>query len=246
MLSLVVPVWNERERLPQFLKQFQPSEDYEILIVDGGSTDGSWQYLTTRAEVRALQTQKGRARQMNYGAAHAKGQSLFFLHVDSQLPTDWWEQLSMLFGQQETIACFRLRFDVAHPLLWFAAYGSRWSSLLYRGGDQGLFVLKSDFQKVGGFNTHYRVCEDLEILRQLLSYCKLRVLSGSITTSARHFLRYGIGYTHLHFRILHLLHYWKVPPKTLYRYYEKRFQPLPTIPNQIIRSEKGQPKKAAE
>ena len=88
-LSIIVPVWNERPNLPRFLSQFDRCDWYELVVVDGGSTDGSQSYLEQQKEIRYYTSEKGRANQMNHGAAKARGPWLLFLHVDSKLPSTW-------------------------------------------------------------------------------------------------------------------------------------------------------------
>lgn len=236
-LSIIIPVWNERPNLPCFLSQFDRCDWYELVVVDGGSTDGSQSYLEQQNEIRYYTSEKGRANQMNHGAAKARGPWLLFLHVDSKLPSTWQTLVQSCLGQQQVIACFRLRFDHDHPLLRLAAYGSRWPSLWFRGGDQGLLVRQCDFTAVGGYDPNFVVCEDLEIIRRLFQVCTLVVWPAALMSSARKFVKHGIVYTHFHFRILHALHYLGCSPSLLSRYYSRRFGNSQSIANQTIRRE---------
>lgn len=220
LLSIVVPIWNEINQLDRFCKQFDAAEHYELLFVDGGSTDGSLEFLQQQQGLRVFTSEKGRAKQMNYGAAQASAAWLFFLHVDSQLPDRWWMYMERLIAQQQGIGCFRLQFDHTHPLLRLASYGSRWSSLWFRGGDQGLVVRQSDFVRVGQFDPTYQVCEDLECYRRLLQFCELTVFPTAIGTSARRFIKKGVCYTFFHFRLLHVLHFMGISPRYLALYYQ--------------------------
>ena len=83
-ISLIVPVYNERRCLPAFLEQLDALPgDWEPLFADGGSTDGSLELLRGRT---CISCPKGRAGQMNFAAARATGELLWFVHCDSVLP----------------------------------------------------------------------------------------------------------------------------------------------------------------
>lgn len=220
-LSIVVPVRNERTLLPQFLQQIPSKKETELIIVDGQSTDGSWEYLNAQKQLRVISSSIGRATQQNRGAQEANGSYLLFLHVDSQLSSKAWEALYKAIHQGVTAACFRLAFDASHPLLKLAAYGSRWPHILFRGGDQGLLVRQELFHQLNGFDERYTVCEDLELIRKLQQNSELQVLPAKLTTSARRFLKHGVVQTLFHFRVIHFLHLCGVKPKYLSSYYQR-------------------------
>ncbi|RPG70276.1 MAG: glycosyltransferase [Flavobacteriaceae bacterium TMED120] len=235
-LSIVIPIYNEREVLPKLLAQLPNKEAWEVLVVDGQSTDGSWDWLQQQKKVTALQSPRGRALQQNRGAKAAQGTHLLFLHVDSVVSDTAWKQLEVALEAGVPLACFRLAFDHSHPLFRLAAYGSRWSHLLFRGGDQGLVVSSDLLAAVGGFDERYTVCEDLDLFGRLMKKEQLKVFSGSITTSSRRFLSQGIGATFFHFRVIHFLHYCGVGPRLLDRYY--RYWLLPkSFSKQIVGGE---------
>ena len=214
-----VPEQSRRQR--ENLWTLSRNENYELIFADGGSTDKSVALLASYPWVRVISSQQGRAHQMNKAAAVAQGDWLFFVHVDSQLPNSWWQAVEELFGSPYQAACFRLQFDVSHPLLRLAAYGSRWRSLLFRGGDQGLLITKKAFMNLGGYDLRFTVCEDLDIFRRIQKKFDWKQLSQPITTSARRFQKNGVITTLFHFRILHFLHYYNSSPDLLYKYYKR-------------------------
>ena len=220
-LSIVVPVRNERSLLPQLLRQIPRKKEFELIVVDGQSTDGSQEYLSRQKQLRLVSSKQGRAVQQNRGAKDAKGSYLLFLHVDSQLSTQAWEALYNAMRKDVAAACFRLAFDASHPLLKIAAYGSRWSHLLFRGGDQGLLIRKELFHQLKGFDERYMVCEDLELIRKLQQKTGLQILPATLTTSARRFLKQGVTRTLFHFRVIHFLHWCHFKPKHLRSYYQR-------------------------
>jgi glycosyltransferase involved in cell wall biosynthesis len=86
-LSIVVPVLNERDCIATFIKHLKTQwcQPQELIFVDGGSTDGTWEWLQ-KQDVTAYRSPQGRAVQMNAGAEQASGNLYYFIHVDSTLP----------------------------------------------------------------------------------------------------------------------------------------------------------------
>ena len=87
MISVVIPAYNEEHALPDTLARlFSQAGDYEVILVDGGSTDGTRAIAECHGDVQIVRAPKGRAAQMNAGAAKARGEWLLFLHADTLLP----------------------------------------------------------------------------------------------------------------------------------------------------------------
>jgi glycosyltransferase involved in cell wall biosynthesis len=97
MISVVIPAYNEERALPDTLARLcsQPG-DYEVILVDGGSTDGTRSIARRHRDLRIVQAPKGRASQMNAGAAKARGEWLLFLHADTLLPENGLAQIAEL------------------------------------------------------------------------------------------------------------------------------------------------------
>ena len=89
-LSIILPTLNEASVLASTLQSPQPARnnEVEIIVVDGGSTDGTLEIACARADIVLRGSPRGRAVQMNHGARHAKGTCLLFLHADTRLPVD--------------------------------------------------------------------------------------------------------------------------------------------------------------
>lgn len=180
-VSIVMPVYNEVPNLAddsfsarvQKLTELIRPED-EIVLVDGGSTDFSWQAIARLAnhpQIRAIPSNKGRARQMNAGAAQAKGDIFLFLHADTLLDGGAWQHFLALLPDAEC-RCVWGRFNVRIkgrsiwlPLVaWFMNHRSRLGKI--GTGDQALFASRSLFQQIGGFPDQ-PLMEDIELCKRL-------------------------------------------------------------------------------
>jgi len=220
-LSLIVPVFNEIRLLPDFMESLQQqwSQPHEVLMIDGGSSDGSWEWLQTHWKKNSYQTITGRAQQMNFGAQHATQKWLYFLHIDSRLPNNFDRIISEAIHSGARSGCFRLKFNRANWLLRRAAAGSKWNHLLCRGGDQSLFLSKKDFDRFHGYDCRYTVCEDLNLIKKLYTLGNFKVLPADILTSSRRFYHNGVTRLLFHFGMIHLSHWLGAGPNFLYRYY---------------------------
>ncbi|MBW8314379.1 MAG: TIGR04283 family arsenosugar biosynthesis glycosyltransferase [Hydrogenophaga sp.] len=196
--SIIVPMLNEAPGLPGVLAQLTELERQgcEILIVDGGSDDGSVS-LAERAGFRVLASQKGRARQMNLGAAQATGDVLLFLHADTLLPED---ALTTLRQTMQKTAAVWGRFDVlidgAHPMLRVIAtlmnHRSRWTG--NATGDQAIFVTRKAFNAVGGYPDQ-PLMEDIELSNRLRALARPACIPTPVRTSGRRWESRGVWRT---------------------------------------------------
>jgi rSAM/selenodomain-associated transferase 2 len=193
-LSVVVPVLDEAQRLDVALRRLVglPAVD-EVLVVDGGSRDGTRAVAQNVPGVRLLEAPRGRARQMNVGAAAARGEVLCFLHADVTLPRDAAGHVARAFARKTVVACaFQTRTvdDVGHS--WASAFlpvadlRSRWTHLPY--GDQAVSVRRTAFEHVGGF-PEQPLLEDVELARRLSRVGTLVRLRSKVTVSGRRFLK---------------------------------------------------------
>lgn len=195
MISVIVPALNEASVIAETLGSIPPGER-EVLMVDGGSTDGTPDLAAPLA--RVLQAPRGRARQMNAGAAEARGEVLLFLHADTRLPPDGLEQIRAAVAAGALWGGFRQRYNVPGLRPKVAATLSNFRLRVARTvyGDQALFVRKDAFAKAGGF-PDIPLMEDAVLSRRLKRLAPPAILRGPVVTSARRqremgYLRYWL------------------------------------------------------
>ena len=221
-ISIIVPIYNEADQLSKFIPVLFAaieSNQHQIIFVDGGSLDQSREIVASTAGCTLIESEKGRAKQMNAGAKKAHYPLLYFLHVDSIPPRGFDQILLLQFNAGNKAGSFQMQFDQDHFALKWAALATKYNSRFCRSGDQSLFVDKDLFKQLNGFNERYLICEDVEFIDRLYQLNGFTVLPQKIVTSARRFIENGILRLHFHHGIIHLMRYFGASPEKLYRYY---------------------------
>jgi rSAM/selenodomain-associated transferase 2 len=231
-LSIVIPALDEAANLRVLLPALAADcPDAEVLVVDGGSRDDTGAAAAGTPGVRLIRSPRGRARQMNAGAAAARGEALLFLHADTRLPAGAAGAVARALADPAVVGG---RFDVAFdnprwPFRMIAALmnrRSRWSGIAT--GDQAIFVRRAAFAALGGY-PDIPLMEDIELCRRLKRAGRLACLRLRVTTSARKWERDGVWRTIGLMWTLRLLHFGGVAPERLHRwYYPDRAAPPPT------------------
>ncbi len=234
MISVIIPVYNEQKVLPHTLPAlFGQSGDYEVIAIDGGSTDRtrvildhfgfsdhlapSFPYFSRRV----LTAPKGRASQMNAGAKAANGEWLLFLHADTVLPDGAIQRLSDLESDREIQAGGFMhqfsgddwRLKMISLLDNFRCTRSR---IIY--GDQALFVRRRLFTQLGGF-PEMPILEDVAFCEQLVKVTDPLLLSPPVVTDSRKFVQMGIWRSFLRVLaiILHVEWGWPILPRQFFQ-----------------------------
>lgn len=191
-LCVIIPTLNEHETLPHLLAPLRAGGVSEILVVDGGSRDGTPD-IARKFGVTCLPSARGRAAQLNRGAAAARGDWLWFLHADTVLPPDWERQLGRAMEDPAVVGGgFRSVIDAPGAGYRFLEAWGRLRTKVQRSfyGDQGIFVRRDLFERLGGF-AEIPVCEDAEFSGRMWRAGRVAMLPGPIRTSARQWQRNG-------------------------------------------------------
>jgi rSAM/selenodomain-associated transferase 2 len=193
MISVVIPAYNEERALPDTLgRLFSQPGDYEVIVVDGGSSDATRRIARRHAGVALVEAAKGRASQMNAGAARARGEWLLFLHADTLLPENG---LARIAGLPAGVAAggFRHRFSGRGFGLGFISLADNvrcsFSRIIF--GDQAMFVRRALFARLGGFPDTARL-EDVQFCEKLVKHTRPILLDCAVTTDSRKFDQQGI------------------------------------------------------
>jgi rSAM/selenodomain-associated transferase 2 len=194
ILSIVIPALNEEAGLAEALDALAPlrARGAEVIVADGGSTDASVAIAAGRCD-RVLTAPRGRAAQMNAGAAGARGDVLLFLHADTRLP----EEADRLIGDGlaggRTWGRFDVRIMGRHPLFpVIAALMNARSRLTgIATGDQAIFVTKDAFTAIGGY-PDILLMEDIVLSRRLGRLGRPACLAARVTTSGRRWEKGGV------------------------------------------------------
>ena len=223
-VSVVVPTLNEARALPALLKQLQAWQQPgdEILVVDGGSNDGT-AALAQESCANVLRVNAGRSNQLNAGGHHARGDVIWFVHADSDIKhVSRTDIVSAIESGTQWGWC---TVAIDDPALWFRVIerGMRWRSKLTRvaTGDQGVFVQRGLFEQLGGFNP-IELMEDVDFAKRARAIARPAVIAGTIATSARRWRRHGIMKTILLMWSLRLGWWLGVPTARLARAYQSR------------------------
>jgi rSAM/selenodomain-associated transferase 2 len=191
-VSVVIPTLNEGSCLGETLRLLREEQPREIIVVDGGSTDATCR-LADAADL-LLPGQRGRAAQMNLGASRATGDVLLFLHADCSLERGALAEAESLLQRRGIVAgCYRMRVR-ADGLLYRSIDGCatarvRLSGIVY--GDQGLFLRRDCFERLGGF-PELRLMEDLFFSRMLRRIGRVVVGTKRILVSPRRWQQAGL------------------------------------------------------
>ncbi len=213
-VSVIIPTLNEEACIADTLRRVHALPGpVECIVADGNSDDKTRAYASPYATV--CTSSRGRARQMNAGAAHATAPVLLFLHADTTVTHQAWQAMHRALTDAAIQAgTFRLRFDRSTPLLRFYTWWTRlpWWGVAF--GDRGLFVRKHHFDSVGGFSS-IPIFEDLDMVHRLCQEGGFQFVDAPVTTSARRFRAVGTVRQQLHNMKLWIQYMSGTPPTDL-------------------------------
>jgi len=194
-ISIIIPVLDEAGGIAEFLSALTScrARGAEVIVVDGGSRDRTMELARPLCD-RVSVAPRGRASQMNAGAAVARGDVLLFLHADTELPADADQQvLQALSGSGRVWGRFDVRITGRHALLRLVAAMMNLRSRLtgIATGDQAMFVTRDAFAVIGGF-PDLPLLEDIALSRRLKQLSAPLCLASRVMTSGRRWERHGV------------------------------------------------------
>ncbi len=191
-VSIIVPVRNEARIISEALQRLRTDfPDCELIVVDGGSSDATPELAGAHA--RVVTTAPGRARQMNEGPRHTRGDVLWFVHADTVIAPHALQQIREALADPGIVGGgLTLRFDRRTPSLDYLAWVStlRARHLHHVFGDQAMFVRRDIFHRLGGF-APLPLMEDLEFSRRLHRAGRMVVLRATSTAASRRLTQHG-------------------------------------------------------
>jgi rSAM/selenodomain-associated transferase 2 len=188
-ISVIIPTYNEAQNignLIETIKKFGSSNLHEIIVVDSPqSTDQTIEIAQRQGASTIKSAKKGRASQMNFGASIATGDILYFVHADTKIHPDFTNDIIQNLSNGIDFGCYRYEFDSPNWLLKINAFFTRLPFIWCRGGDQTLFIRKTDFMKVGKFREDYQIMEDYEFIIRANKVLKFGIIPKNVIVSAR-------------------------------------------------------------
>ena len=225
-LSIIIPVYHEAdiiEPIISTLKVLNGNPGVEIIVVDG-DPDGSTIRVLGDARVKTLLAKKGRASQMNRGAAASKGDILLFLHADTRLPPHALQHILEIFRKRRIIGgSFDLGIQSekkAYRLIEkMVYYRTRLTKIPY--GDQAIFLSRRIFFRIGGFK-EIPIMEDIELMKRIRAKgYPIGIIPHPVQTASRRWEKEGIVYCTLRNWALAALFLLGVSPEKLAEYYRQ-------------------------
>jgi len=224
-VSLIIPVLNEAENISkiiQHVRELDAGGAVEIIVVDGDA-EGSTINAIKDEGLRTVVSVKGRARQMNRGAALATGDILLFLHADTYLPSNAFALVQAAMNDKSFVGgAFDLGFNTRRRIFKiteaYVFFRTRLTKIPF--GDQAIFIRRDIFEKIGGYR-ELPIMEDVDLMKRIRKRGdRICIIPEKVRTSPRRYEQEGIIYTMIRNWMLQLQYALGVSPERLVRWYK--------------------------
>lgn len=195
IISIIIPVLNEESSIKNLLQQLQGcrQQGHEVIVVDGGSQDKTIAVAESLAD-KVIQSEAGRANQMNAGVAQATGDILWFLHADTVIYENAINDIKFYLNEKNKgWGRFNVKLSGSHFMFRVIEKMMNLRSCLssIATGDQGIFVKRKIFERVGGYPAQL-LMEDIELSKKLKKISPYACVKNTIITSSRRWEQRGI------------------------------------------------------
>lgn len=193
-ISIIIPTLNEEENIRKLLDNLKNlNGDFEVIFSDGGSLDKTLDIIKDFGNYKIINSDRGRAKQLNNGAKESNNDILFFLHADSVIEENALIKIEDFIKNGNKVGCLKIKFDSKKILMNIFAVLSN-LRVKYRNiafGDQGIFIEKKFFENIGMFED-IPLMEDYKLSIKLKSICRIKYIDSYIISSSRRFEKNGI------------------------------------------------------
>jgi rSAM/selenodomain-associated transferase 2 len=193
-ISVIIPTFNEEKligRLCDFLAATKEKDErlLECIVVDGASSDHTMDMAKSHGAMVISSTYCSRAIQMNIGAKASQGDILHFIHADVIPPASFVDDVCNAIEDGIDFGCFSYRFDSPSKLLKINSRFTRKDAAIIGGGDQTLFIKRSVFESLNGFNEGNLIMEDYELYWRAKKQFKSKIITNDALVSSRKYAR---------------------------------------------------------
>jgi rSAM/selenodomain-associated transferase 2 len=188
MISIIIPTFNEEKNIIKLIPYLQnccKGYDAEIIISDGGSTDKSVDSAKALNVKVVMCPCKGRSIQMNCGATAATYNIFYFVHADSIPPRSFCADIIATVNTGYEFGRYRTRFEGKKWFLRLNAFFTRFDWFMCYGGDQTLFITKSLFGKLNGYQESLLIMEEYDLVERAKQLARYKIFSKAAIVSIR-------------------------------------------------------------
>ena len=220
--SIIVPALNEALLIRPFLQHLRErAPGAEIIVADGGSCDGTVDLAKGFCD-QLVRNESNRAIQMNTGACAARGDILWFVHVDAELPLRCLDEIGRIMDDPNVVGgYFRIRLPGGLVYRFTDSFAHYAGILLrMRCGDHGIFCRRTAFLDIGGF-PKVPLMEDVEFFRRLHRRGRVTYSDKRILISPRRYEAIGRTRLTLAYGFIAMLYIFGVPASILASIYKR-------------------------
>jgi rSAM/selenodomain-associated transferase 2 len=224
-LSIIIPVWGEADRISEnirHIRELDADGTAEIIVVDG-DPEGRTISMITAEGVRTMVAEKGRARQMNRGAAIATGDVLLFLHADTLLPPNAFALIRGAMNDNRFVGgAFDLGFNTKRTIFrvteLYVFLRTRLTKIPF--GDQAIFIRRDYFERIGGYRD-IPIMEEVELMTRIRKRADaICIIPAKVRTSVRRYEREGVLFCTLRNWLLQVSYALGISPERLVKWYK--------------------------